>query len=265
MDEDKYHEYLDSYINIGQIQIEESMDTLEIEFNPITENVENYYKLEIDDVWKKYSDTVDLRNTIDINDINFNIDEFDIKNINIYAKQVDKAGNTLINSKIQDFSKLKYKLNVFNDVSLSGKTLGEYGFTALFNNSEDSAFQVGNFQAGHHNNSPTYSGTFRLNDIKYKPNRIAVNFYQYCGNSGHHGYVQSTLRVVYKDGTNSTVNTAATTSVGSSRNYLLTIDVEDKEISYIEMCIAGRDPDYSNSYGKVTSIVFYGIQLPVEQ
>ena len=252
MEEDKYHKYLDDVTNIEIAETTEQLKRFTINFKPVAEEISYFYKIGPTREWVNYTDTITLNySDIDINDIIRGTAK-----VPIYAKQVDKAGNTLINKiEFDTPTDLTYKCDVFNDVKVRNQgNLQEYGFTA-YNSSPDSAFSVGNFQAGHSAGAGSWAGTFRLNDLKYKAKSIAVNIYTYASGGGTTAY--GTLSIVYNDGT------ADSQQVTGNGNHLITINFQDKDINYIQIYLNGNDKHWENSYASVTSIVLYGIEIPI--
>lgn len=224
--------YIDEYIKISDLENEESnYSKVGIGYNNKLSETTKQYKLG-NGAWTEYT------SEFEISPENLVLQDIIDNKATLYGRQVDAVGNTIITSgKEYSGFGVKYleKFDVFEDVSKMGQTVEQYGFTATWNNSEKKTFTIKNFRASHHSGGGNYSGTFKLNSPLFKNIRaeeLHIGSMLYA--SG--GYAQAKATVYYTDGTSKSVQTSQIKS-SSYKSYPMTITLEDKEISYIEMTI----------------------------
>lgn len=267
IDEAYMKEYLEGIMSIADISVEEGSTTkLTVQFHNIAEGKANYYKIGKGN-WIKCTN-------LEVNEININSDTFDLNGveaetglIEVYTKQEDVAGNTLI--KEQDIKVNTVKLDVFNDMRVKGKSLQQYGFTASWSSVEEKAFSIGNFQAGHHTDNANWSGTFTWNNPKtYGAKQIYVDFY-HCPRkrNGMVSNASSRIIVNYIDGTQEIKNNVLTVGISETApnsHCPITMDLKpDAKIKSIQFYLYGHDNYHSSSYSRLTNIVLKGIPLPI--
>lgn len=247
IDEAYMKDYLDSIMLVTDISSEQdSSSKLKLQFQNDLNQKTNYYKVGEKGNWIQCANPeineITTDNQVDLNDLqNGNLAK-------IYTKQVDVAGNTLIKDQLV---KVKIvKLDVFNDMRITGTSLQENGFTASWVYGEDTAFTIGNFAAGHHKYSCYWSGTFNWSNPKtYGATRLYVKINKY----GRAAYsVRSKVTITYSDGTTSAIEEPTTINLK-----------EGVSITNIQFYLNGFDPDYSESSASITSIVLSGIKVPI--
>jgi len=242
----------------------ETTKSRNIEIDYVQDNIEgtaNYYKIGETRSWQQYTGPVTLADSsIDLRDIKTGTNK-----LVIYAKQVVNGEEIFTTSHEEEIT-TTVKLDVFNDVTLSGKTLAQYGFTASWVNKEDGywAFALRDFKAGHGTNSANWSGTFNWTKAKtYGATSLYADIYQ-AGRSS--AWAQSKITVVYTDGTTSVKQNTRTTKNSNYVHFPTTVQIDNtKTVNYIQFYLWGRDENYYHSVARLTSIILRGITLPVTE
>lgn len=248
---------------------EEALRKINIEYKGarVEESIK-YYKIGEYRDWQEYTGEIDLLDSqIDLVDLR-GVIEGENKLV-IYAKQVI-GGEIISESQYEEIITHAVKLDVFNYMRKTGKTLAEYGFTEKNVNNDARVFQIGNFTAGHSKQVATWSGTFTYNNpITYGATHLYVDFYQFATRRQKTSSTCATkLTAVYEDGTSTykqNPTLTGSTYDGSWVHYPTEIELSDKNISYIQFYLNGIDRDYSSSQARLTSIIFKGIQIPVTE
>lgn len=219
-------------IRIDKAKIEEYVkinldnDILDIEYNN-EETVKKYYKI-------GNGNWIEYKNKIDITYIRYNTSATISE---IYAKEVDKNGNTIINIKQTSITPYR-KENVFDIMSKESKTMQEFGFSVVNRvNCENWGFSSHYLCAGHTTGAGNYSAKFKLDF-----DNVNLNFGKYksllikCVNDvelrGLAGIGNSRVTVYYKNG-----ESEAKQEVNIRLNKTIDIifNVKNREIDYIEM------------------------------
>lgn len=256
IDEAYMSELLDGIMFIENITekdltTEEEIRKAKVQFYNMPEGKTNYYHVGKTGTWVKCENT-------DVNEVSVpqdnDIDLVDVVNgkkiIEVYARQVDEAGNSLV--KKAEFNVDTVKLDVFNDMRVLGKIPQQYGFTASWSKSESSAFTVGNFQAGHYSGAASWSGTFNWNNPKTYG---ATQLYLYINHYSQNIYSTASSRVTitYSDGTTYTKTNPTTKA---TKYFPITIDLKEGiEISRIQFYFSGYDDHASSSRAGLTRII----------
>lgn len=249
IDEAYMKDYLDGIMLVTDISSEEdNIVKLELQFQNELDQKTNYYRIGNTGNWIQCANAEINEITIDDNQVDLN----DLQDGNLarfYTKQVDVAGNTLIKEQLVEVKTVK--LDVFNDMRVSGTSLQQYGFTASWVNGEDKAFTIGNFVAGHHTNNASWSGTFNWSNPKtYGATVLYVDIYQHARGSSYAG---SRVTITYSDGTTDTKTNA---NSGGDKHYPTTINLKKGvSITNIQFYLSGKDENYTESSASITSIV----------